>query len=73
MCCVCCVCLCVLILVHALRIAGSYGLNVPYFNGIFSGKVARFNLFDLDNVQEVDLTVDRQAPDTLKGGKRLGS
>ena len=47
--------------------AGVYGLFVPYFNGIFSGKVARINALEMSNVQEVDLMVDRVAPDTLKG------
>ena len=44
-----------------------YGLFVPYFNGIFSGKVARFNALDMNNVQEVDLMVDREVPEVLKG------
>jgi hypothetical protein len=47
--------------------AGEYGLLVPYFNGLFSGKVARFNILEMNNVQEVDLMVDRDVPDTLKG------
>mmetsp|Transcript_8789 Transcript_8789/g.14972 ORF Transcript_8789/g.14972 Transcript_8789/m.14972 type:complete len:537 (-) Transcript_8789:143-1753(-) len=47
--------------------SGEYGLFVPFFNGIFSGKVARFNILDMNNVQEVDLMVDRDAPDTLRG------
>jgi hypothetical protein len=50
-----------------MYIAGVYGLLVPYFNGIFSGKVARFDILKMDNVQEVDLMVDRAAPDILKG------
>lgn len=40
---------------------------VPFFNGLFSGKVGRLNILDWNNVQEVDLTVDRQVPDILKG------
>lgn len=53
--------------VLSIILAGVYGLFVPYFNGIFSGKVARINILEMDNVQEVDLMVDRDVPDTLRG------
>mmetsp|Transcript_7863 Transcript_7863/g.11718 ORF Transcript_7863/g.11718 Transcript_7863/m.11718 type:complete len:668 (+) Transcript_7863:194-2197(+) len=47
--------------------SGSYGVLIPFFNGIFSGKVGRLNILDWNNVQEVDLTVDRNLPGILKG------
>jgi starvation-inducible outer membrane lipoprotein len=42
---------------------------VPFFNADFNGKVARFfNLKSLtDNLQELDLVLDRARPNVYKG------
>jgi hypothetical protein len=49
---------------------GMYGLLVPFYNGVFNGKMVRFNAIygPLDvNLQELDLTVDRDYPEIYKG------
>jgi hypothetical protein len=49
---------------------GMYGILVPFYNGIFNGKVVRFNAIfgALDvNLQELDLVRDRVRPDIYKG------
>ncbi len=40
---------------------------VPFYNGVFSGKVGRINILDWDNLQEVDLKIDKVYPNILKG------
>eukprot|EP01041_Mallomonas_annulata_P005612 gene5612-11329_t len=40
--------------------SGQYGVLVPYYNGAFSGKSGRFNLYTMEDVQELDLTADRE-------------
>ena len=47
--------------------AGKYGILVPYFNGEFSGKTGRFNLYTLDDIQEIDMVQDRTLPGVYKG------
>lgn len=53
--------------------AGQYGVLVPFHNGIFSGKVARMVIFsssdpNMDgNLQELDLTIDRDHPNEYLG------
>jgi hypothetical protein len=48
-------------------IAGKYGIFVPFYNAVFSGKVGRINILTWDDVQELDLTQDRVLVDVLKG------
>jgi len=56
--------------------SGSYGILTPFYNGVFSGKLARFDLFaswdrPLDtlnvNMQELDTTIDRKNSSLFKG------
>jgi hypothetical protein len=56
--------------------SGSYGILTPFYNGVFSGKLARFDLFaswsiPLDtsriNMQELDTTIDRLNSNVYKG------
>ena len=50
--------------------SGKYGLIVPFYNAVFSGKVARFIAITDDmtgNVQELNLIVDRDNPGLYKG------
>jgi len=49
--------------------SGGYGLLVPFYNADFNGKIARFsNIGTLgDNLQELDLMVDRARPRMYKG------
>eukprot|EP01036_Dinobryon_divergens_P029462 gene29462-38563_t len=52
--------------------SGQYGLLVPFYNGNFDGKVARFQPLDPQgslnaSVQELDLTLDRARPGVYKG------
>lgn len=48
--------------------SGKYGVLVPFFNGLSSGKSGRFNLMNLhSDVQMVDLTKDRVSADLYKG------
>lgn len=51
--------------------AGKYGILVPFYNGIFSGKSARFQLYGSaslsGDLQELDFTVDRTHPNLYKG------
>ena len=49
---------------------GMYGLLVPFYNGIFHGKLVRYNAIygPLDvNMQELDLTHDRVRGQVYKG------
>jgi hypothetical protein len=50
-------------------LAGQYAFLVPFFNADFNGKLARFfNLKSLsDNLQELDLVIDRAFPNVFKG------
>ena len=58
-------------------IAGLYGVLVPFFNSIFSGKIARFQteigpnfipIGDMSaDVQELNIVVDRERPNTYRG------
>lgn len=48
-------------------IAGKYGIFVPFYNAIFSGKVGRMNILSWSDIQELDLTEDRVLVDVLKG------
>eukprot|EP01038_Epipyxis_sp_PR26KG_P007496 gene7496-10213_t len=50
--------------------SGQYGFVVPFFNGKFNGKIARFLAADTTlatNVQELDLSVDRTRINTYLG------
>jgi hypothetical protein len=49
--------------------AGQYAILVPFFNANFDGKVARFHSLTKldDDLQELDLTVDRFRPRVYKG------
>jgi hypothetical protein len=50
--------------------SGKYGIVVPFFNAVFSGKVGRFVAItdDLEgNVQELNMMVDRVNPGAFKG------
>lgn len=47
--------------------SGQYGLLVPFYNGIFSGKIGRINALSMDSVQEVDLMKDRWNPNVYRG------
>jgi hypothetical protein len=47
--------------------AGQYGVFVPFYNAIFSGKVGRMNILNWNDVQEVDLQQDRVLIKILKG------
>ena len=58
-----------------INTAGAYGYLVPYYNGVFSGKVCRFDLraswsqpdaLEV-NMQELDLTQDYLRPNVYKG------
>ncbi len=50
---------------NAYTVGGKYGLLVPFFNAICSGKVGRFSLYNvgannaLTDIQELDMTMDR--------------
>jgi hypothetical protein len=50
-------------------LAGQYAFLVPFFNADFNGKLTRFfNLKSLsDNLQELDLVIDRGFPNVFKG------
>jgi hypothetical protein len=48
-------------------IAGKYGLFVPFFNGLFYGKIGRIDILDWENIQQVDLNIHRHLPGVLKG------
>lgn len=48
-------------------IAGKYGLFVPFYNGLFSGKVARIDVLKWENLQEVDLKMDKTYTNIFKG------
>jgi hypothetical protein len=50
--------------------SGKYGVTVPFYNAVFSGKLSRFNAIvdDMDgNVQELNLIQDRDYPNVFKG------
>ena len=50
--------------------SGKYGVIVPFYNAIFSGKLARFIGIADDmstNLQELNLVIDRDRPETYKG------
>jgi hypothetical protein len=50
--------------------AGQYGVLVPFYNGLFSGKVGRLKTIIPSmgsDVQELDLTVDRERIGVYKG------
>ena len=47
--------------------SGKYGLYVPFYNGLFFGKVGRVAILDWENVQQLDLLIDRKLPNVLKG------
>ena len=50
--------------------SGKYCLYIPFYNAIFSGKLARIIGLDDDmsgNVQELNMLIDRERPDTYKG------
>lgn len=53
----------------SLSLAGQYGVLVPFYNADFNGKIARFNAFKniSDNLQELDVTVDRFRPGLYRG------
>lgn len=49
---------------------GQYGVLVPFFNAVFSGKIARFLTQQTTlgtNIQELDTTIDRTRPNIYKG------
>jgi hypothetical protein len=48
-------------------VAGKYGVFVPFYNAIFSGKVGRMNILAWNDIQELDLSQDRVLVDVLKG------
>ncbi len=48
-------------------LAGKYGVLVPFYNAVFSGKVGRLNILAWNDVQEVDLSEDRVLDGVLKG------
>jgi hypothetical protein len=51
--------------------AGKYGIFVPFYNGVFSGKAARVQLHGSESLDEdlqsLDLSVDRHRPGIYKG------
>lgn len=52
------------------QLGGHYGLLVPFFNGDFDGKVARFYSINPTlgaDLQELDLQVDRTRPNVYRG------
>ena len=58
-----------------LNVAGAYGVLTPFYNGVFSGKLSRFDLrapwnpvdVSVVNVQELDTTVHRFPKNVFKG------
>lgn len=54
-----------------INVAGKYGIFVPFYNGAFSGKVARVQLIGSESLsgdlQSLDLSVDRNRSDVYKG------
>eukprot|EP00604_Paraphysomonas_vestita_P001611 CAMPEP_0174822304 /NCGR_PEP_ID=MMETSP1107-20130205/14895_1 /TAXON_ID=36770 /ORGANISM="Paraphysomonas vestita, Strain GFlagA" /LENGTH=466 /DNA_ID=CAMNT_0016040871 /DNA_START=484 /DNA_END=1884 /DNA_ORIENTATION=- len=47
--------------------SGKYGIFVPFYNAVFSGKVGRLNILTWSDVQELNLAQDRVLDDVLKG------
>jgi hypothetical protein len=50
-----------------MHIGGHYGLFIPFYNGAFHGRIARNSLFDWGGLQQLDLELYNEMPNTLKG------
>lgn len=50
-----------------MHAGGKYGLLFPFYNGIFSGKLARLDILQWNNLQELNLMQDVVYPNTFKG------
>ena len=50
--------------------SGKYGVCVPFYNAIFTGKLARFIAISnsmTGNLQELNLKMDRAVPESFRG------
>jgi len=47
---------------YYFHIAGKYGILTPFYNGQSSGKTGRFNIYKMNDIQEVNLKADRTNP-----------